>query len=335
MFIEGLKHWTIWQMMGPRTTSIHPRQFSAMLGHMADGAAIFALSVRTPTVPAVRYSSSLISFLLVFLLFAFLQSAASEPAQEQPQELVRRVIQNELMVEAQDHSHWMFQFQTEKNNGQVEIGEVVETKQGDLTLPVSINGRELTPKQRQDSVNRLRQLVQHPEAVRKKQKDQDQDAERSRRLLKMLPDAFLYSYGERQGNVVQLAFRPNPTFRPTGHEEQVFHAMKGTLWVDGQQNRLAGISGQLMQEVRFGGGWLGHLDKGGTFEVKQEPVAPGYWELTLLNVHMNGKALFFKTIAVRQKYSRSAFRRVSDDLTAANGAEMLQKQVSSNRGHEP
>jgi hypothetical protein len=177
-------------------------------------------------------------------------------------------------------------------------------------------------------------LVQHLETVHKKQKEQDQDAARSRRLLKMLPDAFIYSYAERQGNQVQLAFRPNPSFRPTSHEEQVFHAMKGTLWVDSLQNRLAGISGQLMDEVRFGGGLLGHLDKGGTFDVKQEPVAPGYWELTLLNVHMNGKALFFKTIAVRQKYSRSAFRRVPDDLTAANGAEMLRKQVLSNRDHQ-
>ena len=40
-------------------------------------------------------------------------------------------------------------------------------------------------------------------------------------------------------------------------------------------------------------------DKGGSFDVKQEPVAPGYWELTVLNVHMTGKALFFKSISER------------------------------------
>jgi len=66
--------------------------------------------------------------------------------------------------------------------------------------------------------------------------------------------------------------------RPAGREEQVLHAMKGSLWVDDNPNRLTEISGQLMDEVRFGGGFLGHLDKSGTFDVKQEPVR---WQSSL------------------------------------------------------
>lgn len=275
------------------------------------------------------------AFLLITLLIVPEPHGTPQSSEGQPQEMARRVMQNELRAEAQDYSHWMFRLETEKNNGQSEVDEVVETTQGDLKFPISINGQELTPRQRVDSEKRLQQLVQHPEALRKTRKDQDQDAARSRRLLKMLPDAFIFSYGERRGNLVQLPFRPNPNFRPAGREEQVFHAMKGNVWVDGKQNRLVEISGQLMDEVRFGGGFLGHLDKGGTFDVKQEPVAPGYLELTLLNVHMSGKVLFFKTIAVKQKYSRSAFQRVPDDLTAANAAEMLKKEISSERAHRP
>jgi hypothetical protein len=272
---------------------------------------------------------------LIFLFFVLPLHATSEGPQEQPSELARRIVQNELRIEAQDHSHWLFRLEIEKNNGQVEVDEVVETAAGDLKFPISINGRDFTPKQRLDSKKPLKQLVQNPVALEKSRKDQRQDAARSQHRLKMLPDAFVFSYGERRGNLVQLVFRPNPRFRPSGHEEQVFHAMKEDVWVDDKQNRLAEISGQLMDEVRFGGGLLGHLDKGGTFDVKQEPVAPRYWELTLLNVHMNGKALFFKTIAVRQKYFRSAFVRVPDDLTAGNGAEMLKKQVSSDRARQP
>jgi len=111
--------------------------------------------------------------------------------------------------------------------------------------------------------------------------------------------------------------------------------MQWRLWVDDRQNRLAEISGQLMDEVRFCGGLLGHLDKGGTFDVKQESVAPGYWELTILNVQMRGKALFFKTIAVKQKYFRTAFRRVADDLTVAQAAEMLKKEIRPQQGGRP
>ena len=58
-------------------------------------------------------------------------------------------------------------------------------------------------------------------------------------------------------------------------------------------------------------------------------VAPGYWELTHLEVHMTGKALFFKTIAAQQNYSRRDFRQVPDNLTPAQAEEILQKLSAS------
>jgi hypothetical protein len=82
--------------------------------------------------------------------------------------------------------------------------------------------------------------------------------------------------------------------------------------------------------VKFGGGLLGHLDSGGQFEVKQEEVAPGYWELTLLNVNMKGKAFFFKTIGVQQKFRRTEFHQVPDDVTLAQAADLLHQAVVAN-----
>jgi hypothetical protein len=45
--------------------------------------------------------------------------------------------------------------------------------------------------------------------------------------------------------------------------------------------------------------------------------------MTYLDVEMNGKALFFKTIAVRETESDSDFRRVPDGTTARRAAEFL------------
>jgi hypothetical protein len=108
------------------------------------------------------------------------------------------------------------------------------------------------------------------------------------------------------------------------------HAMEGVLWVNARQKRLADISGRLTHPVKFGGGLLGHLDAGGHFHVKQEEVQPGCWELALLDVDMKGKALFFKTIGVQEEVKRSMFRRVRDDLAAAQGASLLNQQVMNN-----
>jgi hypothetical protein len=125
--------------------------------------------------------------------------------------------------------------------------------------------------------------------------------------------------------VVELHFTSNPDFHPPSHEAQVFQALEGNMWVDSKQLRLIELTGHLNRDVKFGDGLLGHLDKGGEFHVKQAEVARGYWELTLLNVNMRGKALFFKTINVQQHMRRSGFRKIGDDLTLPQAADLLQK----------
>ncbi len=52
--------------------------------------------------------------------------------------------------------------------------------------------------------------------------------------------------------------------------------MEGSVWVNGKEARVEEITGHLIHEVKFGGGLLGHLNKGGTFDVKQAEVARGY-----------------------------------------------------------
>jgi hypothetical protein len=246
-------------------------------------------------------------------------------------QLARRVIENELQAEIHDQSHWLLRLQTDKPGGAREVEEVVETKDGDLKRPLLINGRPV-PKAEAD--RRLEQLAHNSNALQKSLKEKNEDTSRSQELLRILPDAFTFMFGAHRGNLVQLKFSPSPRFKPPNREAEVFHAMQGSIWVDTKQARLAEINGHLMHEVKFGGGVLGHLNPGGTFDVKQADVAPGYWELTVLNVHMKGKALFFKTIAVQQEYSRSNFKQVPDDLTIEKGVQILEKQATQPAGRQ-
>jgi hypothetical protein len=269
-----------------------------------------------------------VTYLLSLLLLAVAFAPAETPPGS-PGELVRRVVENELKAENQDHSHWTFRLDSQRPGGAKEADEVVETKDGDLQMPVLIDGRALSGKEQRQAEKHLEQLVHHPDALQKSLNAKSEDTARSQRLLKMLPDAFNFTYGEHRNRFVELKFSPNPRFRAPNHEAQVFHAMQGSLWVDPKNERVVEINGHLMREVKFAGGLLGHLDPGGTFDVKQAEVAPGFWELTLLNVEMKGKALFFKTISVHQKYSRTEFRRVSEALTPAQGLDLLRKQMAA------
>jgi hypothetical protein len=268
---------------------------------------------------------------LAGLLFASVCSSQTANARPSANEFVREIIDNELQAEQNDHSHWMLRLETQES-GKSEVREVVETRDGDLDRLISVNGKSLAEDQRREREQGLQRLVDNPAGLKKLQREKNQDVARSQRLLKLLPDAFVFDYGEQRGDFQEMKFKRNPNFRPPSHEAAAFHGMEGALWVNAKQLRLTEISGRLTRPVKFAGGVFGHLDAGGQFYVKQEEVQPGYWELAVLNVNMEGKALFFKTISVQQKMERSGFRRVPDDLTAARGAELLYQGVRAASG---
>ena len=270
-----------------------------------------------------RITSTLL--LAASLIFASLSSGQTSDGRPSANQFVRQIIDNELQAENNDHSHWMLRLETRKS-GKTEVREVVETKDGDLDWLISVNGKPLPQDQRRERERGLQRLISNPAELKRSQREKDEDQGRSQRLLKLLPDALVFEYGEQREDLVELKFKPNPHFRPPSHEAAVVHAMEGVLWVNGRQKRLVEISGHLIHPVKFGAGLLGHLDAGGHFHVKQEEVQPGYWELAVLDVDMKGKALFFKTIGVQEETKRTMFRRVRDDLTAAQGADLLNQQ---------
>ncbi|MGA8343907.1 MAG: hypothetical protein WB781_18385 [Candidatus Sulfotelmatobacter sp.] len=247
-------------------------------------------------------------------------------------ELARKVVTNELKVQNEDLGHWMYRLE-KKDAEKKQVQEIVETKDGSLSRLLSTDGRPLDAKQQQKESRRIQRLVSNPGEQRKLQQASNKKAEQGERLFKILPDVFVFGYAGCEGDLIKLSFRPNPNFRPPSIEARVFQNMEGEMTVDSKQERLAAINGHLMEDVKFGGGLLGHLDKGGKFEVSQTEVAPGHWEMTVLVVDMKGKVLLFKTINVQETENHSDFHRVPDDLTLAQAADILNKQIvmASNR----
>jgi len=275
-----------------------------------------ARSLRVPGVIAAVF--------LVFCVPVLPQNSSGDgglPADE----LLRRVVNSELKAQANDHSHWMFQVKAGVS-GKEEEKVVVQTREGYLDRLRLVNGQRITPEQEKQEDQRIARFLKKPDEQKKQRRAQEQDARKTERLFKMLPDAVSARYGERQGELVEILFEPNRNFHPPSHEAAVFHAMVGRIWINTRENRLVEIEGHLTRGVKFGGGLLGHLDKGGEFHVKQSEVAPGLWEITLLHVNMHGKALFFKTIAVQENEIRTNFQRVPDNMTLSEAAEQLQKQ---------
>jgi hypothetical protein len=241
-------------------------------------------------------------------------------------ELVRAVIANELKPQA-NAARWMYQLEKEEA-GTVQSKEVIETRDGSLDKVTAVNGKSLTPEQQRKEVDRIVKLAQDPEQRRKLEQARRKDEEQCRNFLQMIPDAFAFSYAEQDGDFVKVKFTPNPKFQPPSREARVLHELEGEMWLHATQQRLANISGHLVNEVKFGGGLLGHLEKGGQFVVKRDEVAPGKWEMTAMEIEMKGKILLFKNIAVQQRERHNNFRPISDDLTLADAADLLTKHMT-------
>ena len=290
---------------------------------MGKGGARLAKPVVEPA-GSLRVHGVIVAAFLVFCSPALPQNTSGDGGLSAG-ELLRRVVNSELKAQANDHSHWMYEVKA-GFSGKEQVKVAVQTREGYLDRLRFVNGQPITPEQEKQEDQRIARLLKKPDEQKKQRRAQEQDAQKTERLFKMLPDGVTASYGKRQGGLVEILFEPNRNFHPPSHEAAVFHAMTGRIRINTRENRLVEIEGHLTRGVKFGGGLLGHLDKGGEFHVKQSEVAPGLWEITLLHVNMHGKALFFKTIAVQENEIRTNFRRVPDNMTLSEAAQQLQRQ---------
>ena len=250
-------------------------------------------------------------------------ASSSSPNIQNPDALVREVIHNEVEAQLHDQSLWCYRERQQEDGKPAKTLRVCQTKDGELERLVALDGRELTSLQAQAEDERIKRLVSHSEQLRAKQKKEREDGEQARNLLATIPDAFLFQCDHESGKLVTLRFRPNPAFRPSTRSTQVFHHMEGTLVVDAEQKRLVEINGRLTSEVKFLGGLLGHLDKDGTFCVKQQQVGEGHWDLRFMSVQMSGKALFFKTITVLETKSLLDYKPLPRGATLQQAADFL------------
>ena len=274
----------------------------------------------------ITQSRVMFAGVILFLVSRIALAESQSETQPSPVDLVKAVIRSELNISDLTEIRWKYLLVKEVD-GKQETREVVETKSGSLDRLIAIAGVPLTDAQQHGETERILRLSHNPEEQHKFEQTHRKDAEQCNRFLQMIPDAFLFEYAGESGGLIKLIFKPNPRFQPPSREGKVLHEMAGEIWVDAKHQRLVSINGQLINEVKFARGLLGHLEKGGQFTVKRTEITPGHWELTEMAVDMRGKALLFKTISVQQKELHRNFQPVPDDLSLSDAAGFLLKQA--------
>lgn len=247
-----------------------------------------------------------VQFLLPVVLLA--TSARAQDARE----MVKRAVQAEMKASREDHSLWRYR-DDEREKGTVSI--VVQTASGSVKRLVERGGRPIPEAEAKAEEDRLQGFVHDTARLAKQKRDAASDDKSAAALLTMLPDAFTWRVANESGDLVTLAFAPNPNFSPPDMQARVLGTMSGDLVVDKRQHRIRTIKGTLTQDVMIGYGILGRLKQGGTFDVERRELKPGLWQITETHVHIDGKALFFKTIGQQQDEVQTEFEEVPAGTT--------------------
>jgi hypothetical protein len=264
--------------------------------------------------------------LQALLCFGLLTATAlgqkpTRPATEEHLALIARAAERER-AELENPKPYSYQERLDWNWGS-ETRSVIETTEGRADRIVLFNGEPLSPEQQAKQQHRLEKLLSDRDALKNESKDQKSETQRRIRIVKAFPRAFFFDYAGVEKGLLRFNFRPDPDFSPKDRETQMYRGMEGSVWIEPGQERIVRIEGILVKDVNFGWGIVGHLNKGGIYEIAQTQLSPGKWRITKLNVDLKGKTFLINSFKFQRKETNSRFQPVSSEMTFPEAVQEL------------
>lgn len=239
------------------------------------------------------------SLLALGLCLAPVAAHAAQSSDPAALQAVRAAVDSELNASKTDKSIWMYTERDDTPDHRA-LYDTIETHQGTLKRMIELNGQRLSGSAEQAEIQRIDHYVHDSSAQAKARRSSAHDDAQATEMLKMLPEAFIWTIASQNNEYTTLRYRPNPDFNPPDMQSRVMGTMGGEMVIARNGNRIRSLRGKLLDDVRIGWGILGKLDRGGSFDVERRMVGDGRWQITETHVHIGGHALLFKTIGQQE-----------------------------------
>ncbi len=210
-----------------------------------------------------------------------------------------------------------------RTGGQVWTERVVETSFGRVRFLLAVDGKPLNAEQEGVERGRLAGIVADSEAFLSKERAQKEDETSARKMLDLLPKAFVFDNVRLKDGVWTMDFHPNPEYSPHGMEERVLCAMSGTVVIDASQERLMHVEARLPQDVSIGFGILATIKAGSHFS-SDRADEDGHWRTVHVLTEVQGKAVLFKSVGKQTEVTRSEFRYLQPGMTVAQAVALAE-----------
>jgi hypothetical protein len=219
---------------------------------------------------------------------------------------------------------YMSKERSDRTGGHLWTEKVVETNVGKVRMLLAEDGQPLSPEREAEERGRLAAIVSDPAAFTKKSQTIRDDEAHARQMLGLATRAFLFDDPQPDGSFVRIAYHPNPDFEPQSMEERVLHGMSGSIVIDPQAMRLHYLDGRLPTDVTIGFGILATIRAGSSFSTTRDHLSEPDWKTTQVDTAINGRIIFFKSIAKNEHAEHYNFVRISNDLTVPQAVAMAE-----------
>jgi hypothetical protein len=240
-------------------------------------------------------------------------------------QIMATLVNNEnLAAKQKDHYAYLSNERSDRTGGHLWTEKVVETDAGKIRMLLAEDGQPLSPDRVAEERGRLAAIVADPAAFARKSQSVKDDEVHAIQLLAFAPRAFLFSDARDEGGFLRIDYRPNPAYETQSMEERVLHAMAGSLLIDPKAMRLHHIEGRLPEDVSIGFGLLATIHAGSSFATTRDRLDPD-WKTTVVDTAINGRVIFFKSIAKNEHAEHTNFVRVPNNLTVAQAVALAEQ----------
>jgi hypothetical protein len=238
---------------------------------------------------------------------------------------------NEVLVILHSDSFLRYRYHTVDEKGD-RVRDQIETPQGTVARLIQIDGRALTPEEDRDERARLNALIASPSSFTQHVRRELQNKKMGVALLKMMPDAMLWSYAPGQPQLpnraagepalVVLDFKPNPGWSPPSMDANVLTGLAGRVWIDPTSHRLIRIEANVCHAVNFGWGMIAKIYPGGTVTLEQTHAGGDRWIVNHVVEQLTVRALMVKNVKQRLVFDTWDEKQV-DSMSYQQAIRML------------
>jgi hypothetical protein len=255
-------------------------------------------------------------------------SAPSVPARAWAEQCAN----NEVLVIQHPNSYLRYRLHEVNEKGD-QVRDQIETPDGSVARLIQRDGRPLTTEEDAAERDRLNYLIEAPSVFTRHIKGEQANKKLGIDLLKMMPDAMLWSYAPGQPQppgqfasdkaargtddlpLVVLDFKPNPSWSPPNIPAETLTGLEGRIWIDRRTQRMVHLEGDLFHAVNIGWGVVAHIYPGGTVTLHQvsAPSPPGVDRFIVDHIveRLTVRALMVKTVKQQVVFDTSDFRPVA------------------------